>query len=172
MTIADKIAVILAQNPNGLKASKIATQIGCTKQSVNSYLYSHKDLYEQHEGYIWISKSCKKNDRMTPSPKQGLVEKSCRECSRQNLENDENTSAPEQSKSIFADYWSDGSGISYYRLWKAKIYDSSYAYGVEWTENKGKTWLVLKSFSTEWEAEIYLRRCVSNNPNHRLWDED
>lgn len=57
MDLASQIAKILNANPNGLKASEIAAQIGCTRKSVNSYLYAHKDLYVQHEGYVWTVKT-------------------------------------------------------------------------------------------------------------------
>ena len=60
MNIADQIVDILEKNPNGLKASEIAKQIGCTRKDVNSYLYAQKDLYEQQDGYIWKIKSAKK----------------------------------------------------------------------------------------------------------------
>ena len=60
MNIADQIADILAENPTGLKASEIAAQIGCTRKNVNSYLYAHTDMYEQHDGYIWTAKSAKR----------------------------------------------------------------------------------------------------------------
>ena len=172
MNIADQITDILKKNPNGLKASEIAAQIGCAKKSVNSYLYSHKDLYEQHEGYIWTLKSIQRNNSTKPYLKHSSLEKPCCTICQQNTKNDEQVSIPNRSENIMSDYWSDGSGISYYRLWKVKIYDGSYAYGVEWTENKGKKWLVLKSFSTEWEAELYLMRCVSQDPNRRLWGAD
>lgn len=61
MNIADQIADILAENPTGLKASEIASQIGCARKAVNSYLYAHTDMYEQHDGYIWTAKSAKRN---------------------------------------------------------------------------------------------------------------
>ena len=172
MNIAEQIADILARNPDGLKASEIASQIGCTRKEVNSYLYAHTDTYEQHEGYIWTLRSVQRNNPSKPYSKLLPLKKPCRVTTQQNLENDEKVSAPNRRKNILSDYWSDGSGISYYRLWKVKIYDGSYAYGVEWTENKGKKWLVLKSFSTEWEAELYLMRCVSQDPNRRLWGAD
>lgn len=60
MNIADQIADILTENPTGLKASEIAAQIGCTRKAVNSYLYAHTDMYEQHDGYIWTEKSAKR----------------------------------------------------------------------------------------------------------------
>lgn len=60
MNIADQIADILTENPTGLKASEIAAQIGCTRKAVNSYLYAHTDMYEQHDGYIWTAKSAKR----------------------------------------------------------------------------------------------------------------
>lgn len=66
MNIADQIANILQKNPKGLKASEIASQIGYTRKVVNSYLYAHKDMYEQHDGYIWTAKSTKRNS--PPSP--------------------------------------------------------------------------------------------------------
>ena len=66
MNIADQIADILQKNPKGLKASEIASEIGCTRKSVNSYLYAHKDMYEQHDGYIWTAKSTKRN--ILPAP--------------------------------------------------------------------------------------------------------
>lgn len=77
MNIADQIADILAENPTGLKASEIAVQIGCTRKAVNSYLYAHKDMYEQHDGYIWTAKSAKRNAPPSPHAKQPITTASC-----------------------------------------------------------------------------------------------
>lgn len=73
MNIADQIAEILQKNPKGLKASEIASQIGCTRKSVNSYLYAHKDMYEQHDGYIWTAKSAKRNAPPSTRTKQTIT---------------------------------------------------------------------------------------------------
>ena len=62
MNISDRIANILENNPEGLKASEIAKKIGCSRKDVNSYLYAHKDKYEQHEGFIWTVKLAKKKN--------------------------------------------------------------------------------------------------------------
>lgn len=77
MNIADQIADILAENPTGLKASEIAVQIGCTRKAVNSYLYAHKDMYEQHDGYIWTAKAAKRNAPPSPHAKQPITTDSC-----------------------------------------------------------------------------------------------
>lgn len=76
MNIADEIASILAENPDGLKASEIATRIGCTRKNVNSYLYAHKGMYEQHEGYIWTAKSVQKKMPHPACAQQPLPESS------------------------------------------------------------------------------------------------
>lgn len=76
MSIAEQIADILAENPTGLKASEIASQIGCTRKEVNSYLYAHKDMYEQHEGYIWTAKSKQKKNPASLCNQQTLSAKS------------------------------------------------------------------------------------------------
>lgn len=60
MDIASQIADILQSNPNGLKASELAREIGCSRKEVNSYLYSHQDLYQQHEGFVWRNKTIPK----------------------------------------------------------------------------------------------------------------
>ncbi len=57
MNIAEKIAAALEFRPAGLKASQIAKLIGATRHDVNSYLYSHKDLYEIDENYVWRRRS-------------------------------------------------------------------------------------------------------------------
>ena len=69
MTLADRISEVLAANPNGLKASQIAKLIGSTRTEVNSYLYSHTDSYEIHEGYIWTPKAAG-SSAPTPEPKR------------------------------------------------------------------------------------------------------
>ena len=69
MTLADRISEVLAANPKGLKASQIAKLIGSTRTEVNSYLYSHTDSYEIHEGYIWTPKAAG-SSAPTPEPKR------------------------------------------------------------------------------------------------------
>ena len=71
--IADQIADILEENPAGLKASEIASQIGCTRKEVNSYLYAHKDIYEQHEGYVWTAKYVQKKVQKTSHTEQSSL---------------------------------------------------------------------------------------------------
>ena len=69
MTLADRISEVLVANSNGLKASQIAKLIGSSRTEVNSYLYSHTDSYEIHEGYIWTQKTAGKSVA-APAPKQ------------------------------------------------------------------------------------------------------
>ena len=69
MTFADRISEALAANPKGLKASQIAKLIGSTRTEVNSYLYSHTDSYEIHEGYIWTQKAAGESVS-APAPKR------------------------------------------------------------------------------------------------------
>ena len=77
MNIADQIADILQKNPKGLKASEIALEIGCTRKAVNSYLYAHKDMYDQHDGYIWTAKSAKRNAQSSHRATQTVSAESC-----------------------------------------------------------------------------------------------
>ena len=87
MNIADQIADILAENPTGLKASEIATLIGCTRKDVNSYLYAHKDMYEQHKGYIWTEKSMQKKVPSSPRAQQAIQANSYSVSIQQNMGN-------------------------------------------------------------------------------------
>ena len=60
--------------------------------------------------------------------------------------------------------------ITYYRVWKLKIFDGSYAYGVEFSTDKGKTWTSGNSFSSEAEAEQCLRECLNEKLTNKRWD--
>ena len=67
MAIADLISWELDNHPTGLKASQIAKLIGATRHDVNSYLYSHKELYEIDENYIWRKKQATQGISKTAS---------------------------------------------------------------------------------------------------------
>lgn len=71
MALADRIFETLSTNPKGLKASQIAKLIGSTRTEVNSYLYSHTDSYEIHEGYIWTKKGSAVS-APAPAPKRAV----------------------------------------------------------------------------------------------------
>ena len=65
MDFGTKISSILKANPDGLRASEIAIEIGCERKFVNSFLYTHRDEYERSENYIWTLKN--KNSRLSQS---------------------------------------------------------------------------------------------------------
>jgi len=57
MDLAELIAWAIDNHPAGLKASQIARMIGTTRHDVNSYLYSHKSIYEIDANYVWKRKT-------------------------------------------------------------------------------------------------------------------
>lgn len=59
--------------------------------------------------------------------------------------------------------------ITYYRVWKLKIYDGSYAYGVEFSNDGGKSWQNINSFSSEGEAERCMTEYLCAQPTNRKW---
>lgn len=69
MDLAELIAWAIDNHPAGLKASQIARLIGTTRHDVNSYLYSHKSIYEIDANYVWRRKKVVSADKGTSSPK-------------------------------------------------------------------------------------------------------
>lgn len=57
MDLMAKITELLLHNPNGLKASAMATKIGLTRHEVNSFLYSNKSTFQIDDNYIWTLKN-------------------------------------------------------------------------------------------------------------------
>lgn len=68
MDISELVAWELDNHPSGLKASQIAKHIGATRHDVNSYLYSHRNLYEIDENYVWRKKQVVKPEKKDAAP--------------------------------------------------------------------------------------------------------
>ena len=72
----------------------------------------------------------------------------------------------EQNGNIyFSDTW-------YYRTWSLQIYDGTYAYGVEFSMDDGKTWTTIKTFSTENEADYFMWEKLLIIKNAKEWTSD
>lgn len=52
-SVPDAVNKLLSENPGGLKASKMAEITGLSKKEINSYLYSHKNLFTIDDTFIW-----------------------------------------------------------------------------------------------------------------------
>lgn len=85
MDLKDKITALLISNPHGLKAATMAAKIGVTRHEINSFLYSHNNVFQIDENYIWTLKNSapiSANTAVTPEKTAKVAEKSVSKASK------------------------------------------------------------------------------------------